>query len=483
MKIDRRTFLGTSGAGLVGAAVGWASGRFPSLVPAAPSARARTTGASTEGVFGPLLEDPAGLLDLPRSFSYRIVSRPGERMSDGFRVPALADGMAAFPGPNGTTLLLRNHEFRIGYPDEAGPFGNMKKKLWKKIPEALVYDRRPDGTPCLGSVTTVVYDTKRRKVLGQHLSLAGTLTNCSGGPTPWGTWLSSEEVFEGPGFHCLGKHGYTFEVSVSAEPKISPPVPLKAMGRFVKEGVAVDPRTGILYQTEDQPDGLFYRFLPAVAGRPAEGGRLQALAVAGSPGFETNSWRTRRFEPGRTFDAAWIDLEDPDPAKDDLRHRGRETGAAVFASGEGLACEGGTVWFACTNGGTDAKGQIWRYVPGPDEGTPRESERPGRLELFAQPDDPTVLDHPDQVTVAPWGDLFVCEDGDGDDFLLGITMIGTTYRFARPSGSESEPAGVCFSPDRTTMFLNDLPSGLTFAVTGPWPRALSGLAISPAPGA
>ena len=123
--------------------------------------------------------------------------------------------------------------------------------------------------------------------------------------------------------------------------------------------------------------------------------------------------------------------------KDDLRHRGRERGAAVFASGEGLAYEGGTVWFACTNGGTDAKGQIWRYIPGPADGTPGSPNGRDGSSSSPSPTIRLVLDHPDQVTVAPWGDLFVCEDGDGDNFLLGITMSGTIYRFARPGGSES----------------------------------------------
>ena len=257
---------------------------------------------------------------------------------------------------------------------------------------------------------------------------------------------------------------------MSAEPKITVPIPLKAMGRFVKEGVAADPRTRILYQTEDQPDGLFYRFIPAVAGRLAEGGKLQALAVTGKPGLETNNWRVQKIAPGTAFAVSWIDLEDPDPDEDVLRFRGREKGAAVFASSEGVIFHGGAVWFDCTNGGTGAKGHIWRYDPSPDEGTPRETERPGRLTLALEPNDPVVMDHPDQLCSAPWGDLFVCEDGDGDQYLLGFTMRGEIYKFARNALDPSELTGVCFSPDGTTMFLNNLDSGLTFAITGPWKK-------------
>ena len=467
MKLRRREFLERSGACLLGAAAGLVS--FPSAVRGGLLQTATSGAAGAEGTpgFGPLRRDPENILDLPKGFSYRIISMAGQRMKDGFIVPSLPDGMAAFPGPAGTTVILRNHEFRFGHPDTLGPFGG-KKRLWKKLDKALVYDWTPDGTPCLGSVTTIVYDTKRKKTKSQYLSLAGTMTNWSGGATPWGTWLSSEEVFEGPGKRCSGKHGYTFEVAVSAEPIVTAPLPLKAMGRFVKEGAAVDPRTGIVYQTEDQVDGLFYRFLPASPGRLAEGGRLQALAVAGSPGLETSNWKVQKIAPGTSFEVAWVDLENPDPDEDVLRRRGREKGAAVFASGEGITFQAGAVWFDCTNGGTGAKGHFWRYSPSPAEGTPRESENSGRLELFLEPNDPLVLDHPDQLAAAPWGDLFVCEDGDGDQYLLGITKRRDIYKFARNALDSSELSGVCFSPDGSTMFVNNMDSGLTLALTGPW---------------
>jgi len=354
MKPGRRRFLERSGACLLGAAAGFVARSFPdSLLQVGSAAPSTLPGAG----FGPLRRDPDGLLDLPRGFSYKIVSVAGKKMTDGFVVPSLADGMGAFPGPGGTTILLCNHEFRVGHPDDLGPFGGAKK-LWEKLDRRFVYDWRPDGTPCLGSVTTIVYDTKRRRTKSQHLTLAGTMTNCSGGATPWGTWLSSEEAFLGPGDVCSGRHGYTFEVPVSAVPRLAVPLPLKAMGRFEKEGLAFDPRTGIIYQTEDKTDGLFYRFIPATPGRLAEGGRLQALAVAGKPGFETNNWKTRTIATGQIFDAAWVDLEEPDPDENVLRLRGREKGAAVFASGEGLAHHTGAILLDCTNGGTRDGGQI-----------------------------------------------------------------------------------------------------------------------------
>src|SRR5262245_29850592 len=75
--------------------------------------------------FGPLAPDPEGLLDLPRGFKYRAFSRTGDPMDDGYRVPGAHDGMAAFPGPNGNTLLVRNHEMQVVTPGASGsPYPN-----------------------------------------------------------------------------------------------------------------------------------------------------------------------------------------------------------------------------------------------------------------------------------------------------------------------------------------------------------------------
>ena len=164
----------------------------------------------------------------------------------------------------------------------------------------------------------------------------------------------------------------------------------------------------------------------------------------------------------------WVDLEDVDTDRDDLRLRGYKQGGARFASGEGVYFSKGTVYFDCTNGGRRVNGQIWRYTPSPAEGTPGEKEKPGQLELFLEPYDPRILEHPDQLTVAPWGDLLVCEDGEGAQFMVGITEDKKIYRFAKSAAGESELAGVCFSPDSSTMFLNVYDVGVTLAITGPW---------------
>ena len=126
------------------------------------------------------------------------------------------------------------------------------------------------------------------------------------------------------------------------------------------------------------------------------------------------------------------------------------------------------VYFACTNGGEAERGQIWRYVPSPNEGAPQESEAPGTLELFVEPNDPGLVDNADNLTVTPWGDLILCEDGSGEQFLVGIKPDGTAYKFARNAVSNSELAGATFSPDGTTLFVNIQHDGLTLAITGPW---------------
>jgi len=458
--VSRRRFLGLSGL----AALGIAAGRIPGST---GSKDASSRQEAEPAGFGPLIKDPGGILDLPRGFSYRIISRAGHTMSDGFKVPGHADGMAAFPGPGGKTIVLRNHEIWPDFPPEYGAFG-AGNVLLRRVRRSLLYDWMRGGTNCLGAVTTLVFGTRTQKLESQFLTLCGTLANCSGGATPWGTWLSCEEWFQNPGLQYSKRHGYVFEVKAASEPGIQKPVPLKGMGRFVHEGVAVDPATGICYMTEDQNDALFYRFLPVRPQKPAEGGRLQCLAVRDRPGLDTRNWQANLFPAGSSAQVEWIDLDDVDGKNDDLRVRGFEKGGARFAHGEGIAFGAGAVHFDSTFGGRTKTGQIWRYFPSPAEGTPQEPSEPGRLELFLQPDDARVLFNPDQMALSPWGDLLICEDNSQRFHLLGITPQGKSYLLARNVKDDSELAGVCFSPDRSTMFLNLQDAGLTLAVTGPW---------------
>lgn len=459
MTFSRRCFLRTSAAFTLGfSGLHTLTGCAPSDVP--------NSGVAAER-FGSLQPDPDKILDLPEGFSYQIISRRGERMTDGFFVPAAHDGMAAFPGPDGLTLLVRNHEINSGTNPEAGPFGPGNERLADLGPNAL-YDAGSNGQPCLGGTTTLVYDTRTQRLVGHHLSLVGTLRNCAGGPTPWNTWITCEETIERAGARCAQDHGYVFEVPASATPGLAAPIPLKAMGRFNHEAVAVDPASGAVYETEDAGDGLIYRFLPHQPGRLAEGGRLQALGVIDQPSLDTRNWEAAAATPGTVLATRWIDLDAVEAPDNDLRLRGFALGAARFARGEGMWYGNDAVYFACTNGGQARHGQIWRYVPGPFEGTADEPNQPGRLELFVEPNDPGLVDNADNLTVAPWGDLILCEDGSGDQFLVGITPEGSLYKFAHNAGSTSEFAGATFSPDGSTLFVNIQGDGLTLAITGPW---------------
>lgn len=462
MTISRRRFLGSAAAISLG---------FTGLGCTRPdvSASALAPGPG----FGPLLPDPDGIIALPEGFSYGIVSRRGERMSDGFFVPSRHDGMAAFRGPEGTTLLVRNHEVTPGADPEEGAFG-ADLALLDRLDRSLLYDAGARGVPALGGTTTLQYDTTAQRLVSHHLSLGGTLVNCAGGPTPWGTWVTCEEIVSPAGGAWAREHGYNFEVRAGLDGLPVRAVPLKAMGRFKHEAVAVHPASGIVYETEDLVDGLLYRFMPDVPGELVRGGRLQALAVRDRPGLDTRNFDGRAVERGEPMPVDWIDLDGVEAPDDDLRYRGHDAGAARFARGEGVFYGelGGRaeVYVACTNGGRAQKGQIWRYRPSPYEGTAREREEPGTLELFVEPNDGTIIENADNLTVAPWGDLVVCEDGTGDDYLLGVTPDGDAYQLARNLNGSGEFAGACFSPDGSTFFVNMQAEGWTLAITGPWER-------------
>lgn len=441
------------------------------------SARRATDDRLARG-FGPLVPDPQGLLELPEGFSYTILSRMGDAMDDGLRVPGMPDGMGAFPGPDGTVVLIRNHENQIDWKKK-GAFGPANELVGKLDPRFL-YDPGRDGSPCLGGTTTIHFDPASRAVRRQFLSLAGTEYNCAGGQTPWGTWISCEEstLRAGSSGGHGRDHGFAFEVAPRLD-AATPPVPLTAMGRFRREAVAIDPRTGVVYQTEDLDDGVFYRFLPTRPGALREGGRLQALAAIDAPRLDARNWLDKksrapvapRIDVATRFRVRWIDLDDVAAPNDDLRLRAFAAGAARFARTEGAWFGHSAVFFAATTGGAARKGQIWKYTPGPAEGTQREIDDPGVLELFAEPNDAALVDNCDNLTIAPWGDLVICEDAcdkdDVENFLVGVTPDGRFYKLARNTRN-TEFAGAVFSPDGQWLFVNLQEAGLTLAITGPW---------------
>ncbi len=415
---------------------------------------ASRTGIALSAGYGPLVRDPRRILDLPENFSYQLISRAGELMDDGFYLPSNPDGMATFPGGSEEEMILvRNHEINPDVSPSKGPFGRGNRKAGL-LNKDSVYDWG-NSSPCLGGTTTLVYNTKSRKVIRQFLSLTGTVRNCAGGLTPWNSWISCEETVVGAGGACKQDHGWCFEVSATSEPFVNKPVPLKAMGRFNHEAVAIDPDSGFVYLTEDRHEGLLYKFVPKVPEKLEMGGKLFALGIEKSPSCDTRNWVKTNFEVGHARKINWIEMDEVESPRDDLRFRGFSNGAACFARGEGMWYSDKSIYFACTNGGSKKSGQIWKITG--DE-----------LELFAEPNDPDLVDNCDNITVSPWGDMILCEDGGGKQYLDVITSTGKIFKFAKNSRSSSEFAGATFSPDGSTLFVNIQEDGLTLAITGPW---------------
>jgi secreted PhoX family phosphatase len=476
--MDRRAFLARSAAVAGGTVVGpEALGRLANRMALADMRATATSG------YGPPVPMPdqrgRHVLALPEGFSYVTFGDIGSRMSDGTPTPLALDGMAAFPGPRGTVRLIRNHEDRNVPPAggiEAGPGA---------------YDPLAGG-----GTTTLDYDPRRRRLVRSFVSLDGTTVNCAGGVMLGRRgWLSGEETTTGParaGF--AERHGYLFEVPLDRGPGDSPhSAPLRAMGRFSHEAAATDQVTGIVYETEDPGSGRgagFYRFLPNDPQHLAAGGRLQILAVRGMPQYDAREGQT----PGRPLPVEWVDIPEPDPeygSDDDPRgtfQQGRRLGAAMFNRLEGCWYADGSVFFVSTSGG-DAKsgdvnsdgyregyGQVWEY-----------RTRFRQLVLHYESPGGEVLDSPDNLTVTPRGGLLLCEDDASDadapdpNRVIGISPDGSAFVFAINVFSTSELAGVCFSPDGETMFVNifgdstgtpeaHAGEGMTCAITGPWRR-------------
>ena len=325
--------------------------------------------------------------------------------------------------------LLRNHEINPGKPVEA--IGN----------RSAAYDPTAPG-----GVTTLIVDPRTRELVRDFVSVGGTLHNCAGGPTPWGSWITCEETtmgtdrfFSSRWLQYLGgydrNHGYCFEVPADAEESVAAE-PLTRMGRFVHEAVAVDPATGIVYETEDQnPSGL-YQYIPDHPGELARGGRLRMLAVEDQPGYDTRSAQTM----GTALPATWVEIEDPDPAGAGLDRNlvykeGADKGGAAFDRLEGCWYGNGRIFFTSTRGGDERLGQVWEYRPeGADEGV---------LALLFESPDASLMAAPDNVCVSPRGGLIVCEDNrDGIQHIRGLTKDGRVFDVARGRGRHRLPGRI-----------------------------------------
>jgi secreted PhoX family phosphatase len=440
--MDRRSFLRGAVAGA--AAIPLTAFSTRAQEPAKPGVRR----GHTDG-YGPLfetLDETTGLplLLLPKGFHYVSFGWLGDPLADGGVTPGAHDGMAAFPVGNGRTRLVRNHEL-----SGSTPFTTV----------AGQYDSRAGG-----GTTTLEFDTHSGQLVVAYASLAGTLTNCAGGPTPWGSWLTCEETAS---FTTM-PHGYVFEVPADG---LGSPVPLRAMGRFRHEAVAIDPATGNVYETEDNGNtsGL-YRFVPRSPGNLAGGGVLSMLKVVGV--HQANLFTSR--PNGTTFEVEWVPIANPGATTGSsstfVFNQGRMAGGAAFGRLEGCwYANDGKIYIVSTNGGV-GQGQIWEYDPAAET-----------IGLLFESPGAEVLNAPDNITVSPRGGLVLCEDGSGDEYMHGLTRDGEIFQFAKNNivlngernglvgdFTGSEWAGACYSPDGRWLFANVQGAGITFAITGPW---------------
>ena len=407
-------------------------------------------------------------LKLPKGFEYTVIGKAASPMADGRLTPTLHDGMAAFK-VNGELRVVRNHEVRNGRVPRPGSAAGASNH----------YDETAGG-----GTTTMIIDPKTRTIVRDWVSLSGTLINCAGGPTPWGSWISCEETTLGQTVRTLPKgikqggyplpHGYCFEVPAAANETVRP-VPLKDMGRFEHEAVAVDPKTNIVYLTEDYTPCGFYRFLPDKKKRLAEGGTLQMLAVKGRPNYDTRTGQTMNVP----LECSWVTIDDPDPQSADVDpqavfKQGRDKGGALFIRLEGACSDKkGNIYISSTNGGNGGGGQIWKYQ--------HVSRDTGRLTLVFESPDRRILDMPDNLCLRPKSDLLViCEDSDyvgvggtPENLLRILTPEGRIADLAVnicTSAPQSEFAGTTFSKDGKTLFCNIQLAGVTLAIWGDWSK-------------
>ncbi|PRY30467.1 alkaline phosphatase PhoX [Pseudosporangium ferrugineum] len=384
--MDRRTMLR---AAVVGA--GTVALPFTAW-PAAYGAPAQ----NATGPYGPLGAADANGIQLPAGFTSSVVARSRQT------VPGTS--YVWHDAPDGGAVI----------PDGDG---------WIYVSNSEV------GSAAGGGASRIVFSATGQ-VVGASRILSGTDNNCAGGRTPWHTWLSCEEVSRGRVFET-----YPLGGTAVARP---------AMGRFKHEAAAADPVRQVVYLTEDEPDGKFYRFVPTAWG-DLSAGTLQVLR-AGSATSGSFTWATV-----------------PDPDGTPTATRRQVSGAKTFNGGEGCHYAGDTVWFT-----TKGDNRVWQI-----------NLAAGTYEL-AYDDDlvspgSAPLTGVDNITGTSSGDLYVAEDGGTMDICV-ITPDDTVSVFLRVTGhSGSEITGPAFTPAGDRLYFSSQrgtsgssSGGITYCVTGPF---------------
>ena len=453
---DRRKFLSDSFSVASAFTIG---GAFASL-----SSRIATgeTPAHSGKALVPAKDETTGLplLKLPEGFRYKTFGWTKDLMRGNVPTPSAHDGMAVVKEDNGVVTMVRNHEI--------GSYG-----------KSLKIDGKPFDAKAGGGCSSLTFDTKNGEWLDSWISLSGSVRNCAGGATPWETWLTCEETVIESGdiqrkakVDLNEKHGWVFDVPPEGQKN---PVPIKAMGRFVHEAVAVDRETGIVYQTEDRGSAGFYRYIPNDNKNLAAGGKLQMMKVIGQPDLRGH------VKNGSEFDVQWVNIADPElahsPGTTDsggVFKQGQKLGGTVFARLEGCWFGNERVFFDATSGGGEKVGQIWAFNP-----------KSQKLQMLFESPGVEVLNMPDNLVVSPHGGLLLCEDSDYGKFsqqrIHGLDQDGNLSLFAinnmQLKGEKNgfkgdfrgkEWAGATFSPNGKWLFVNIQTPGVTFAITGPW---------------